>query len=61
MRQGFEGRFAQVAGWVLSKLTFGALPPFAAAAALIERDGRLLIIERADGLVDLLTGGDAAR
>jgi ADP-ribose pyrophosphatase YjhB (NUDIX family) len=57
MRQGLEGRLAQAAGWVLSRVTFGALPPFAAAAALVERDGRILTIQRSDGLGFNLPGG----
>ena len=57
MRQGVEGRLAQFAGWVLSRVTFGALPPFAAAAALVERDGRILTIQRSDGLGFNLPGG----
>jgi ADP-ribose pyrophosphatase YjhB (NUDIX family) len=57
MRQGIEGRLAQAAGWLLSRMTFGALPPFAAAAALVERDGRILTIQRSDGLGFNLPGG----
>ncbi|GIW10689.1 MAG: NUDIX domain-containing protein [Chloroflexi bacterium] len=57
MRQGVEGRLAQLAGWLLSRLTLGALPPFAAAAALVERDGRILVLERNDGLGFNLPGG----
>ncbi|MFN8534311.1 MAG: NUDIX hydrolase [Dehalococcoidia bacterium] len=57
MRQGIEGRLAQIAGWFLSRATFGALPPFSAAAALVERDGRILTIERNDGLGFNLPGG----
>jgi 8-oxo-dGTP diphosphatase len=57
MRQGLEGRLAQLAGWLLSRLTLGALPPFAAAAALVERDGRILVLERSDGLGFNLPGG----
>jgi 8-oxo-dGTP diphosphatase len=46
--------------WLLSTLTRGSLPPFACVAAVVERDGALLLLDRADGQGLCLPGGYVA-
>jgi 8-oxo-dGTP diphosphatase len=41
----------------LTALTRGSLPPFCCVAALVERDGALLLLDRADGQGLCLPGG----
>lgn len=57
MLQKLQGRLAFVAGWILSRITGGALPPFAATTAVIVRDGLVLVIRRRDGYGYNFPGG----
>lgn len=42
---------------VLARLSFGNLPPLVGVAAVVERDGKILMLVRCDGLGQSLPGG----
>lgn len=56
-RQSLEGLLAQFLFQALNLVTLGNFPPLAAVAAVVERDSRLLVIQRADGRGHTFPGG----
>ncbi len=57
MREKIKGLLAGIVFRILALLTLGQISPILSACVIIERDGKFLLINRADGLGYTIPGG----
>ena len=57
MREKIKGLLAGIIFRVIALLTLGQISPILSACVIIERDGKFLLIDRADGLGYTIPGG----
>lgn len=57
MKEKLKGLLAGIIFRVIALLTLGQISPILSACVIIERDGKILLIERADGLGYTIPGG----
>lgn len=57
MKERIKGWLAGLAFRLIALLTLGQISPILAACVIIERDGKVLLIERSDGLGYTIPGG----
>jgi 8-oxo-dGTP diphosphatase len=57
MKEKLKGRLAGIIFRLIALLTFKKISPIVSACAIIEQDGKILLIDRADGLGFTIPGG----
>ena len=57
MKEKIKGLLAGIIFRIIALLTLGQISPILSACVIIERDGKFLLIDRADGLGYTIPGG----
>src|SRR5438067_3648312 len=57
MKEKIKGAFAGFIFRIIALLTFGQISPILSACAIIEQDGKVLLIDRSDGMGYTIPGG----